>query len=270
MGCDCAAERDRAALIGCLQWLLLQFDFKSEVSDFKAAIPTRNPHSAIRNPDPPLLPHPMTIQYPPLMANDAHPGDDRASKLPAPLIAVAGWLVPGAGYWLIGERARAAIAGVTIVALFILGLLVAGVRVIEVPGYDSQTGQQIRMMRGRRVAYTERLAYESAGWALTNGGLLAEVLSKPWYVGQVLAGPLCLLSSAASVRTAQRSFELSRSASDGAVIFSTRPHAPLEAVGVLYTAVAGMLNLLIMIDAAYRAGLPRAAQVSPDARPEIA
>lgn len=163
--------------------------------------------------------------------------------LPPPLVALAGWLVPGSGYWLIGDFTRGTVVGAAIIVLWLSGLLVAGVRVIEVPGYDSQDGTQIRIINGRRVnpASTD---YPAAGWSLLYGGFLNEVASKPWFVGQVLAGPICIGTGAVSMELAQRGEDY------------PRPHAPLETIGTLYTAIAGMLNLLVIIDSAYRAGFP--------------
>ena len=184
------------------------------------------------------------------------PEQTQASKLPPPLVAVAGWLIPGAGYWLIGQRARGLVAGIAIIALFVLGLLVAGVSVIEVPGYGLH-GYRLQSV-GRRTAggvveFTQvdpRTAADEAnpakdprdvalGWALQRR-FLSEIANKPWFVGQILAGPLCLGSAALSIQAAQADVP--------------RAHAPLEPVGTLYTAVAGMLNLLIIIDASSRAG----------------
>lgn len=182
-----------------------------------------------------------------------------APRLPPPVIALAGWLMPGAGYWLIGQRARGIIVGSAIIVLYLSGLLVAGVRVIEVPGYDSQSGHQIRVSRGRIIRPSERFAYESAEWILTHGGLVSEIADKPWFVGQVLAGPIAVVSAAASVQAAQHAYQQVQQAPDQPPL-STRPHAPLEAVGVLYTAVAGMLNLLVIIDSTYRAGQRAAGQ----------
>ena len=55
----------------------------------------------------------------------------------SPLAAtVASILVPGLGYWLIGERKRAAIAGGGIILLFAMGILIAGIRIISLPGYE--------------------------------------------------------------------------------------------------------------------------------------
>ncbi|WP_428940749.1 DUF6677 family protein [Fontivita pretiosa] len=193
--------------------------------------------------------------------SDPQPPDNDSwyAKLPPPVIALAGWLMPGAGYWLIGQRARGIIVGASIIVLYLSGLLVAGVRVIEVPGYDSQSGHQIRVSRGRIVRPSERFAYESAGWILTHGGLISEIANKPWFVGQVLAGPIAVVSAVASVQAAQQAYEQVQQAPDQPPL-STRPHAPLEAVGVLYTAVAGMLNLLVIIDSTYRAGQRAAGQ----------
>lgn len=174
---------------------------------------------------------------------------NRVAHLPPPLIAVAGWLVPGLGYFLIGERRRAAVASFTIILLYVLGLFIAGVRVIEVPGYDDQNGMQIRMFQNQRILPRDS-RYPAAGSALMNGGFLSEIANKPWFVGQVLAGPIALASAAISVDLAQIGANNTYQTQSQ----YPRPHAPMEMVGTLYTAIAGMLNLLVIIDASYRAG----------------
>src|SRR6478735_8015823 len=58
-----------------------------------------------------------------------------------PLVAIAGWLLPGAGYWLIGQRVRAIVVGSTIIVMFLSGLLIGGVRSIQVPGYGENGGR---------------------------------------------------------------------------------------------------------------------------------
>jgi len=129
-----------------------------------------------------------------------------SSSVPPPIVALATWVVPGSGYWLIGQRGRALTVGITIVILFILGLVIGGVRVVEVP----------------------------AG-VLSNP--VNAVSQKPWFVGQILAGPITLIASSIG--------------HDNAYFAS---HSRVNEIGTLYTAVAGMLNLLAIIDAAYRAG----------------
>jgi hypothetical protein len=163
----------------------------------------------------------------------------RATNIPAPLVAVLGWLIPGAGYWVIGERARAGIICAGIVTIYFLGLLIGGARVIEVPGYDKQ-GMQIRVTAQGRVAPSNR-EYPSARWILLERPL-SEIADKPWFAAQVLAGPVALLSAAASNHYAVQGVP--------------RVHAPLDNIGTLYAAVAGMLNLFVIIDSTYRANQP--------------
>src|SRR5689334_2378668 len=111
---------------------------------------------------------------------------------PAPLVAAAGWVLPGVGYLLIGQKARAIVVGITILVLFMCGLLIGGVRVVDVPGYDDQ---------GRRVVLDARGNVDRSGrsnasgdWALT-ARPFAEIANKPWFVGQILAGPMCLIAA---------------------------------------------------------------------------
>lgn len=130
---------------------------------------------------------------------------------PAPLVALASWLLPGSGYLLLGQRARALTISLTIILLFILGLFVGGLKVVDPPA--SYAGNPMRI-----------------------------VFDKPWFVGQILAGPITIVT-AAVVRNAEDSPSSPVHAS----------HARSNEIGTLYTAVAGMLNLLAIIDATYRA-----------------
>ena len=132
--------------------------------------------------------------------------EPQSPKLPPPpLVALAGWAVPGLGYWLIGQKSRALVVGLTILALFVLGLAIGGVRVIEAPA-----------------------AYSLQG-----------VLGKPWFIGQVLAGPITLATN-----------HIANTWGEHGAPYS---HARVYDIGTLYTAVAGMLNLMAVVDSAYRA-----------------
>lgn len=124
---------------------------------------------------------------------------------PAPLTALCGWLVPGLGYWLLGERGRAIIIGFCVLAVFGGGLLIGGVRVVDAP---TQLG-------------------------------MAPLLQKPWFIGQVLMGPV---SVAAAIESDH-------------VDPSRVSHSRSWEIGTLYTAVAGMLNLLAIIDSTHRAAV---------------
>lgn len=183
----------------------------------------------------------------------------RSAIASPPVAALASWLVPGAGYWLIGQRGRAIASGVTIIVLFILGLLIGGVRLIEVPGWGDHGRKLMVVMedrgtdpQGRRVA-AERTIEESASGELEGDSAwimarhpLDEVRNKPWSIAQILAGPLDIAASAGSIWA-------SHEGPDGRHPIGARSHARTNELGVLYTAVAGMLNLLVIIDASYRA-----------------
>jgi hypothetical protein len=191
---------------------------------------------------------------------------------PAPLVALAGWLIPGAGYWLIGHRLRGSVVGVTIIILFVFGILLGGIRVIDVPGYDDQgyapyvryerrrpppnrnvAPQDLPVREYKTIHPTDEAASDDwqpvSDWKWTlRAHLLPEVANKPWFVGQILSGPICLLAAYVSL---DASHPISPG---GAVSAIPRSHARIAEIGTLYTAVAGMLNLLAIIDAAYRAG----------------
>jgi hypothetical protein len=165
-----------------------------------------------------------------------------------PLVALAGWLVPGAGYWLIGQRSRGTTIGVTVVLLFASGLLVGGVRSLEVPGWDDR-GNMIRLnSKGAKVS-PDDAAYPRASWVM-RGSALSEIRAKPWSIAQMLTGPVALAGSAWSIRAAtDPDGDAGPRVARGVV-----SHGRVNEIGILYTAVAGMLNLLAMIDASSRAG----------------
>jgi hypothetical protein len=193
-----------------------------------------------------------------------------------PAAAVAGWLLPGAGYWMIGQRCRGVVVGITIITLFVMGLLIGGVRVLEVPGYGPN-GLPIRMIRGQfqnrnsgevsNVVVPVEDGHSLPGYRMISGRPIGpvmltapfnEIRDKPWSIAQVMAGPISLLAGAWSVEQA-RPIETP----EGTVAAGSRSHARLNEIGVLYTAVAGMLNLMVIIDAAYRAAYPQAAETNP-------
>lgn len=164
------------------------------------------------------------------------------TKSPA-LVALASWIVPGLGYWLIGQRARGTTIGVTVILLFMLGLLIGGVRVIDVPGYDSRGQKMMVVPRGQPAA---------ARWIMTVAPM-TEIREKPWSIAQVLTGPIGVLSGMWSIHAATPA-----DGSAGGPSIGAESHAHVHDIGTLYTAVAGMLNLLAIIDASSRAGEERA------------
>ncbi len=189
---------------------------------------------------------------------------DRAAPMSSPpLVALAGWLIPGAGYWLIGQRTRALAVGITIIGLFVAGMLIGGVRAMQVPGYGENGGrlyvveeQQAQSANGTQTVVFRVQEHRvgrpqpSDRWIGTDvKALLSDVGNKPWSICQVLTGPVALAGGAGSVWASRP-----REAGDPETAPGVLSHARVNEIGVLYTAVAGMLNLLVIIDAAARAG----------------
>lgn len=151
--------------------------------------------------------------------------------MPTPVVALAAWLVPGGGYLLLGQVARALTVGLTVIALFVGGLLIGGMKVVDEPDWS-------------KVAPASGDGGVRLGERVSNA--LRAVVEKPWFVGQFLAGPGSLaIARKAWARTPDNPYAIS--------------HSRSNEIGTLYTAVAGMLNLLAIIDASYRAARAREA-----------
>lgn len=120
------------------------------------------------------------------------------------LIMLAGllaWLVPGAGYLVLGDRNRFLVVFVTILATFILGLYIGSIGVVD--------PQQARY----------------------------------WYIAQVMTSPAVMLIG-----------NITRS---GQYPVYGRPYE----IGQIYTSIAGLLNLLCIVNVvylAYRRMVPQA------------
>jgi hypothetical protein len=182
------------------------------------------------------------------------------------LVGIASWLVPGAGYFLIGQRGRAVTVFVTIVSVFLLGIIIGGIRIMDPPGWG-QYGYMDQLIQSYDKGHQEwQLDYTKveptsaeqandpgvdehdlkAGPALLRQPI-SELGDKPWYVGQILAGPMTLVASAISVSAAHPT-----AAAPGQEGWPAS-HSRSWEIGALYTAVAGMLNLLVIIDSSARA-----------------
>lgn len=120
--------------------------------------------------------------------------------------AVAAWLVPGLGHWVRGERARACILLVSIMWLWVAGLMIGGVSVCD---------------RRQHPA---------------------------WFLGQMLVAPSWGVDY-------YNRWLMARS---GYPSLPDRPHdyepsyGHVNEQGILYTSLAGLLNLLAIIDVVYR------------------
>lgn len=109
------------------------------------------------------------------------------------VVGLVSWLVPGAGYFLLGQKKRAVIIFVTIVFTFCLGLYVGSIGVIDPVSY--KLWYLIQIMTSPFVAV---LGHISAGGAFP-------VFGKPCEIGQIytsVAGFLNLLCVVNSVYAA--------------------------------------------------------------------
>lgn len=120
--------------------------------------------------------------------------------------AVAGWLVPGLGHLLIGEKQRAAILGFSIGALWLAGTVIGGVSVFDV--------KEHRM----------------------------------WFLGQMLVAPSIVVAYGHQQLVNRYGVP---EPTDTDPAFSPA-YARTQEQGLLYTSLAGLLNLLTVIDVLYR------------------
>ena len=117
------------------------------------------------------------------------------------------WLLPGLGHWLLGERKRGAILVGSIGGLWIAGLLIGGIGVIDRRSHPA------------------------------------------WFAGQILTAPSLAIQYATGQPVHRQN---GRSPSDPS---SFQPSfGRVKEQGILFTSLAGLLNLLTMIDIAGRSG----------------
>jgi len=108
------------------------------------------------------------------------------------LVGVAGWWIPGAGHWIIGQPKRAAIIFFSIALAFVMGIWLGSIAVV-----DAKT---------------------------------------PWYWAQILNSPAAAYLA-----------HLSNT------IYHIESYGKPREIGEIYTGIAGMLNLLCVINAVYMA-----------------
>lgn len=144
------------------------------------------------------------------------PPDNPAKDAPPPVwnipAAVAAWLVPGLGHLLAGHTQRGAILLFCISGLWLVGLLVGGISVVDNRSVDNSL--------------------------------------RPWYLGQALIAPSIAVEYTHDRLRAQTEGD------DPSPYGESIPFQPAYGraaeIGTLYTALAGLLNLLAIIDIAYR------------------
>jgi len=113
------------------------------------------------------------------------------------IVGLLGWLLPGAGHFLLKQEKRAIIIFATITLTFCAGIYVGSIGVIDPIG------------------------------------------AKPWYLAQILNSPMVAV--------------LGHLTAGGGFPVYGRPNE----IGQIYTSIAGLLNLLCIVNAVYLAHLCR-------------
>ena len=140
-----------------------------------------------------------------------------------PGAALLGWLLPGLGHFVIGQRRRGIVIGVTISLLWLSGLLIGGVNVID----------------------RHRSGIMFGGQILVAPGVVVDFMMKNHFKRERLIQPDGSLGSYAKGKREQ-------------IPQPDRPHSyepsygRVHEHGMLYTSLAGLLNLLAMVDVLYR------------------
>ena len=133
--------------------------------------------------------------------------------------ALAGWLFPGLGHFLLGQRRRGLILAMSICAMWLSGLALGGVSVIDRHTHPA------------------------------------------WFTGQMLMSPSVLVNMYRQ--------HLQNNEVNGKLLPGTSPYEPsfshIHEEGTLCTALAGLLNLLAILDVIYRD--PSDPRYRPDALP---
>lgn len=152
-----------------------------------------------------------------------------------PHAAVAGWILPGLGHLILGQKKRGIILCITIVALWLSGMFIGGISVID--KYD-------------RLDSDASSTKPARSW---------------WFFGQAMIAPSFIVDAVRSRMAASHAAKLGLAGNanprglilpeDSANPMITPPYEPsfgrVAEQGTLYTALAGMLNLLAIIDVLY-------------------
>lgn len=145
-----------------------------------------------------------------------------------PIAGILAVILPGAGHWYQGQIRRSLLAGGGVLGLFLGGLLIGGI--------DAVDSRQDRL----------------------------------WFLGQVLVGPVALatdyvhqnhfkaIDHDTRQRRSPRPGEIKDPSTGEWVVgpAGSRPPmskglAKMNEIGILYCTIAGMLNLIVIIDAAF-------------------
>lgn len=190
-----------------------------------------------------------------------------------PLIAVAGWLLPGAGYFLLGQKKRAIIIFVTITLTLCTGLYIGSFGVIDFNGPAALYVKAAQIMNPPIVLI---LGYHTVGRLLFNialesqddldsdtpsDSLQQEFRNKGIALGQGAAISIGQRPNEWLIHGNNRSYVIKeewnklKEANELNVYTAYPVHGWPNEIGQIYTMSSGLLNLLCIVNAIYLAHL---------------
>lgn len=134
------------------------------------------------------------------------PANPRIGTLDRPIAGVLAWLFPGVGHLFLGQRAKGLVLLIAITTLYLLGVLIGGLDVIDA----------------------------NEDWL--------------WFIGQMFFGPVTVVLHLVRADLEKNNGEFLKSI------------GRVNEIGTLYCAMAGLLNLLAILDVL----LPRSEQPEDD------
>lgn len=177
-------------------------------------------------------------------------GVDRGSETLQPVAAVLALLLPGLGHWYLGERARARRIFFGVVGLFWFGVLVGGVDVIdrqEDPVWfagQALVGPMAFGLDWVNQNHLKAYGLDAAGnLVLTDQRAIAP--RRSLYPGEVV--------ERRDVRTpgGVQTLRVAVAGPEGSRPPGTKSIGRVNELGTLFATIAGMLNLIVVIDAGF-------------------
>lgn len=169
------------------------------------------------------------------------------TRLSIPALVLA-WLLPGAGHFFLGQVRRGVLIGVGVLGLFFSGLFVGGIDVVDSGLVVSNTFRKVTGQTANRQVTPD-------GDAI-------------WFVGQAFTGPVAFVVDVVHqhrfkvidpaeprvLRSARP--DEGRDPVTGMAVIGGKPPvtkslARVNEIGTLFCTLAGLLNLIAMIDAGW-------------------
>ncbi|MCH2139042.1 MAG: hypothetical protein MK074_08340 [Phycisphaerales bacterium] len=114
------------------------------------------------------------------------------------MAVIIGWVLPGAGHMLLGQRRRGIRIMIGMAVLIVLGVLIGGVDAVD------------------------------------------SVRDRLWYFAQLGAGPIVILIDVLNQKVAR--------AMPAPEVYQTMGLGHINAIGTLYIALAGLMNIVVLLD----------------------